>query len=468
MKSFVNNNYTSPTGDPFADVGGLVIEYLFEKKPDKSIIDLIEEVTNIYVNHWDNNLHTFFLNSTITHNSCKGEKGIQKTLNYYKGLFDEDAGVNGFCRITGQKGKVFSAGRDNHIMSGSATLINFHHGFESGIFLSKEALIRVFFVPLGIQLLGDKNALLTSNNEAVTRFFVRKNVDDNIRDLASGISKSVQKSDFNNPVNALFDYALQCLENIKTITYDAESGTSKLTGTALNLYHFTNFSASVTINLHTLPAIIFNFYGYCILKHKKQWQNFIFRYYSNSKFKNGSFDEHSDVWKNNKEEFGYQSFRIWKNIIFENLINDKSILKYFLQHSKTHQLNFNIIEIYQINIQNMDKKTLIKIKEISDFIVNGRSDDEIKKSMTLLNKAKSNHELRYFLLKLAGKNYLEGNEKPLFSLEEYVEYLFPDGVSWREIRDLLLIAIYQKLHETNKAFEIELLENELVNQLNEN
>ena len=63
---------TRPTGDPFADVGGYVTGYLQEKRAGKSIIELIEEVTIIYVNYWDNNLHSFFLNSTITHNSNKG------------------------------------------------------------------------------------------------------------------------------------------------------------------------------------------------------------------------------------------------------------------------------------------------------------------------------------------------------------------------------------------------------------
>jgi CRISPR-associated protein Cst1 len=108
----------------------------------------------------------------------------------------------------------------------------------------------------------------------------------------------------------------------------------------------------------------------------------------------------------------------------------------------------------------MDKRTLNKIKELADFIVNDRRDDEIKKSITRLNGSKSSNGLRYFLLKLADKNYKDGNKKPLFSLDEYVDYLFPDGTYWNEIRDLLLIAIYQKLHETNKKVEVELIENE--------
>jgi CRISPR-associated protein Cst1 len=229
------NWLTQPTGDPFTDIGGLVIEYLQEKSPEKSIIHLIEEAANIYVHKWENNLHSFFLNSTITHNSNKGQKGYDKTIAYYKNLINGTGGLDGYCRITGQKTKVYSAARDNHIMSGSATLINFHHGFESGLQLSKEALIRIFFVPLGVEQLGDKVAALISNNISITRFFVRKNVDENFRALGNNISKSILRSDFSNPVNAIFDYARQCIDGVKTATYDEENEISHTKGVTLNL-----------------------------------------------------------------------------------------------------------------------------------------------------------------------------------------------------------------------------------------
>lgn len=461
---FIDRNwFIDPTGDPFADIGGFVIEYYQEKRPGKTILELIEEVTSIYVKRWENNLHSFFLNSTITHNSNKGQKGIDNTLAFYKGLLQGKNSVEGYCRITGQKGQVFSGGRDNHIMSGSGTLINFHHGFESGIMLSKEVLIRMLFVPLGVEQLGDKVALLTSNNEEITRYFVRRNVDNNLKDIASGISKSVLKSDFSNPTNALFDYVNQCIMNVRSVTYDQETGKSITKGVVLNLFHFTNFGAKPAIDLYTLPADIFSFYTTCFtnFKYKKDWQNFVFRFYRSSKFKNAEFDETSVNWYNAKEVVNYPVFKLWRNNVFEYLLKGKSLLPLFLRYSKDYSLNFNIVELYQISIRNMERETLSKIKELADFIVNDRSDDEIKKVMTRLNKAKNNNELRIFLIKLLDENYKKGNANPLFSIEEYTEYLFPDGSYWREIRDLLIIAIYQKLHEIDKRVELELAEDEI-------
>jgi CRISPR-associated protein Cst1 len=475
IKELVNHQKISlePTGDPFVDTGAMVIKYLQERNPDKSIIQLIEMATDIYVKHWDNNLHTFFLNSSITHNSNKGQKGIDKTIALYKNFLngkdvDGKKAEEGFCRITGKFGKIFNGARDNHIMSGSGTLINFHHGFETGIKLSKEALISIFFLPLGVEQLGDKVAVLSSNNDIVSKFFIKRNIENNLKDVASGISNAIQRSEFSNPTNALFDYITQCIESIKIATYDEESETSNTKGVTLNLFHFTNFGASPTISLYTLPATVFGFYAHCYTKYKTDWLNFIFHYYSSSKFKNATFNSNNNTWTNSKEEVDFTAFKVWKNQVYEMLIKGHPLHKLFLKHSQKHRLNFKIIEIYQINIQNMDKKTLSKIKDLANFIVDERSDDEIKKSMTRLNGAKSSHELRYILLKFLGKNYNESKVSPLFTLEDYTEYLFPDGSNWKEMRDLVLIAIYQKLHDVNKKVEVELIENELDNQLNEN
>lgn len=453
---------THPTGDPFADIGGFVLEYLKEKRSGKSIMNLIEEVTNIYVYKWNSNLHSFFLNSTITHNSNKGQKGIDKTISYYRSLLNGENSAEGYCRITGQKGKVFSGARDNHIMSGSATLINFHHGFESGIQLSKEALIRIFFVPLGVEQLGDKVAALISNNEVVTRYFVRKNVDNNLITLGSNVSKSILRSDFSNPANAIFDYASQCIENITTATYDEENGKNNTHGVSLNLYHFTNFGASPTINLLTLPSTVFAFYAYCLIKHKIDWQNFILRQYASSKFKNATYDTNSKAWHIDKEKVAYSSYKTWNNRVYDAMLNGNTNLvrRAFLRHSKEHVFNFDIVEKYQTNIQHMDKRTLSKIKELADFIIADSSDDEITKSVTAINQQKSSSELRRFLLRLVANYNRKHNDnpKPLITIEEYADYLFPDGIYWNEIRDLLLIAIYQKLHELNKKVDIELAE----------
>jgi len=50
-------------------------------------------------------------------------------------------------------------------------------------------------------------------------------------------------------------------------------------------------------------------------------------------------------------------------------------------------------------------------------------------------------------------NYVAMNENPIVTVDDYVNYLFPDGSYWAEIRDILLIAIYQELHERDLISE---------------
>ncbi len=263
---------------------------------------------------------------------------------------------------------------------------------------------------------------------------------------------------FNNPSNALFAFADKCLRDIpKAVDYDEENEDFiSRKDTYLNLLHFTNFGASPEIQLFALPATVFRFYATCQqIKYRKEWQKFVYSNYKSSKYKDARFNESNEQWESKKENLAYDSYRTWRNIIYEKLLNNQSILVQFLYWSIKHPFPFNLIETYQIHLRNMDKRTIQKIKDLSEFIVTGRGDDVIKRSVTKLNGMKTGQDLRQFLLKLIAENHNQQTGKLLISLEEYVEYLFPDGTFWREIRDLLLIAIYQKLHENNVKVEVE-------------
>lgn len=444
------NLFTKPTGDPFIDVGGFVIQHLGERFPNKNIFELIEYATNVYVKQWGGKLHTYFLNSSITQPAFNTEKKIAETLKYYRGMIEEtntDFKI-GYCRIVGSETKLYVAGRSNHMMSASGAFINFHSAYESGLYLSKEALIRTFFVPLGVCFVGDKIALLQSNFDTVSYFLVAKNVDENLKNITSGIGEGTLKSEFGIVSNALFGYADYCLSNL-AIAVDDNDDSIALKDVQLNMYHFTNFGASPDIELHTFSNLLFKFYAHCKKHYSKEWDAFINQHYKYSKFKDAQFDEQSQEWYNKKERLSYLDYKVWNNQILNKLIKNTSIISHLCTWSKKHKFSFNIVEIYCINILKMEKYTIQKIKELADFILNDKSDDQIKKSVVRLNGLKSSGEFRGYLIKLIKDNYEAKNPNPLITLEDYVLYLFPDGTFWKDTRDLLLIAIYQKLHESN-------------------
>lgn len=535
---------TRPTGDPFADAGGFAIEYLSEKFPEKDILELIDDITKIYVRKWGGQLNAYFLNSTITQPAFRGRQEII-TKNYFNALVNDETiglgsailqflsktncwkittqlGESHFCRLTGRSTKVYSSGRDNYILSGSGTFINFHHYFDSGIFVSKEIIIRMFFVPFCTIFLNNKVALIHSHNKDISKFFVEENCKQNLSDIGKGIGKRPLLSDFKNPTNLVFEYLKHFVTEIhmKTIARDS----------AFTLYYFSNLGNSPEIELFSIPLKVFKFYGTCLsIKFKDHWMQFInahYKKYQNYKslYLEGSArykEKAKEVYTLEKESYSYlyqnkiggfnlgslypvdssqsekvmlDSFEVerwkktsdfkklseseeyknslgkqmnlkklqdieieyslshvnrsWSNIIFERLINDKPLVPYFLRWSRKHLFNFEIVSIYQQNIIGMKKETIIKIKELAAFLVREEDADKIKKRIKALDGAKNASVLRRFILKdVVAANYVAMNENPIVTVDDYVNYLFPDGSYWAEIRDILLIAIYQELHE---------------------
>jgi len=441
---------TKPTGDPFADAGGFAIEYLSEKFPEKDILELIKYVTvDNYISTWKGKLHSYYHGSKITNPSIKTEGAkIEGTMKMFEAIIGEgEESEVGFCRISGRESKLYSLGRESMMLSGSGGFINFHHYFDDGLKMSKEIVIRMFFMPLATILLQGKIALLYSNNLDVTRFWVRENCSKNF----SRIGKPVQteeeagalKSEFTKIPNSLFAFVDKLLSSNSEIKKD----------TSLTLYHCSNFITKSELQIYLLPAKVFLFYRTCLQpKYKDDWIKFVQAHYIDGQHKGAKYNIETEKYEiiksKNSDAIGLEDYKQWFNWIYNKLLNGDNIRPELLRWSKKHPFKFEIVSIYQQNIIGMKKETIDKIKELATFFVRDEDADKIKKRINGLNGAKNASELRRFLLKHAVvPNFIEEKENPIVSIEDYVNYLFPDGSYWAEIRDLLLIAIYQELHE---------------------
>ncbi|OFY44294.1 MAG: type I-B CRISPR-associated protein Cas8b1/Cst1 [Bacteroidetes bacterium GWF2_40_14] len=462
---------TRPTGDPFADAGGFAIEYLSEKFPEKDILELIDYITKIYVEKWSGKLNAFFLNSKITQPAFQGSRKTEETLKYFDALINEtEPSEVGYCRFTGRETKLFFGGRDNSIMTGSGTLINFHHFFQKGISLSKEALIRIHFVPFACQQLQGRISLMQSSDQKLSNLFVTFTVEKNLHEIGIGLSEGVAKSDFNKPANAIFDFIDYTLSQLQ----DFREATAL---PSLTLYLFTNFGASPEIQIYQLPEKVFLFYRTCLHpKFREDWQKFVLSHYFDGQHKGAKYNLQTEKFELAKsketETTDKNEYRQWFNQIYHKLLVDENIRPEILRWSRQHPFNFEIVSIYQNNIIGMKKETINKIKELAAFLVREEDAGKIKKRIKALDGAKNAAVLRRFILKdIVVANYLANSEKPIVSIDDYVNYLFPDGSYWAEIRDLLLIAIYQELHERNlisEELKIELestVEDEDINKL---
>ncbi len=467
----MNNNLKERTGDPFTDTGGYVIQFFQnqEKWKDKPILDLIEYMAGIYVNHWGAGINALFLNSTVTQASFKGDKKIAETVKYFRSLLDGTAPFEmGYCRISGQFTQLFKGGRENYMMSGSGAFINFHHSFEEGIRLSKEVLIRLFFVPFGVRQIGGMVGVITSNLELITQKYVEENCQKNIAELGSGMGTGVLKHDISNPTNAIFDFAGKWIREIPDLcNKDADDFPIPKEQTTINLFHFTNFAAAPDIQLLTLPADVFHFYTFCQgLKVRKEWNQFVRAHHRHSKYSKAKFNLETENWESGKETLTYDDYKNWRNGILDRLLAGKPITRLFAQWAHRHHINFIIISKYLTTIRNMDKRTVEKILFLADYVV-GHDPDYISKTVKSLDGCRNAFSLRRAITKWNGDNAKAGNE-PLVRVEEYVNYLFSDSSNWSEIRDVLLIAIYEKSYDKKIRLEVELSEEETINSELEN
>lgn len=446
-RKYQNVNYDklwSPSGDVFADAGGYALKYLSEKFPEKDILELIEYATEIYVKKWNSKLNPFFLNSPITQPAFKGDKKITENIKYFASLVNESAeGIDGYCRILGIKTKIYPAGRNNSVLSGSGTFANYHHSFEDGMMLSKEALIRYFFLPLSTQMLCGRLCVIGSSNNHISECFAANCCDGNNANIAHNISEGILSNPAKNPSTAIFRFIDELL-----LKYSGDNSSY-----FINLYHFTNFGAKPELQIYSLPFEAYDFYRETQKSlYKEDWQKFVSSYYRKpSNFKTAVYDSDSSIFKvtEKMEErvVGETEFKYWTNTIYQNLINHTSILPQILKWSVNNIFNINLVKCYLYNIIKMKKETINKIVILADFVVNNTQESDMKKVLTKLNSIKSSVLLRRFLLKIVERNFIKGNPEPIITVEEYTDYLFPEDNCWKEIRDVLLIAIYQRLHE---------------------
>lgn len=454
-KTYTNIDYDvllSPTGEPFVDSGGYALKTLSGYYPELDILELIMLATKIYVDNWDAKINPFFLNSKITQPAFKAEKKKEETKAYFLGLLEETLPYTiGYCRVTGKKTKLFPAGRDNSVLSGSGTFVNFHNSFDTGIMLSKEALIRYHFLPLGSELLQGRISVINSNHQTTSELYAKDCCDRILYDIGQNMSQGLLKNESRSPGTAIFRF----LDKILIHYANNDTNTEYIT-----LYHFTNFGASPEVQIYTLPFQAFNFYRETRkIQYKADWNLFINHHYRSSDYKKVKYDDTLNCFTafDKKQEvcIKEEDFKFWRNVIYDKLLLGKSIISDIRKWSVYNHFNLDLLKCYLINIQNMKKETVNKINQIADFILSYNSELDMKKVLTKLNGVKNPYLLRRFILKVVEDNYKQKNEKPLVTVEDYVDYLFPDSNSWMETRDVLLISIYQKLHDRCLNVEIE-------------
>ena len=271
-----------------------------------------------------------------------------------------------------------------------------------------------------------KLLLLHSNSMKIMKCWAKRCIAEVNKQLATKNYSGCFNEQYANPTNALF-HIIQDL----ILSYDerwAEESAS------IRLYHFTNYNQGADLDIYDLPAPVFRFLAY-IRPHPRyrDWLKVIRKGY------------YKDVA--GKKEGEYRNYR---NSVYQALLDGKTIVRYFLDNKLKRAIgDWSLLSYYLKEVRNMDERRIETIRKLGDEVAElVKTSPNGKKRLGQIERAESYASLRNVFLRLMKDRVALRGGTPLFTYEDYVEALFPEGaMNWRETQDLLLFRLYEILHE---------------------
>ena len=430
--------YEKLMGNPFVDAGvSGICEWLGHSvQPEQiSTVDLEQVVDDIapmmQTNVGWGNLHGIFPNSVLTNPAFHKRNRVELLKQECKQYLDTMCELNeaGDCMGCGRREANMSLSKTNVPLTGSGTLRNFFPTFADGAGYCSACAFAIQLSPLAFVRTGGKFLTLHSNSWRALRSWARVCIGDIRQQQLRRDMTGCYNPGYANPRNGLFYMAREMVQYQEMRTDE---------NVTMQFYCFTNYNQGPELEIFYMPAPLFRFLRIVYQsEYKAEWQKIVQSSYVVN-------------WDKVKSENDYKN-RI--NRVYENLLQDRSILSSFLYRNRRRvRGNWELLSLYLKEVKMMEQTQLDKIKQVGDLIA-----DCIKKSgrdrrLSQLERAKSYGECRNILRYVIRDRIQQGASEPLFSIDDYMEHLFPASDSftatpWRETRDLLLFRIYETLHE---------------------
>lgn len=434
--------YEKLMGNPFVDAGICAICEWNERgvNPEQITTVELEKVIDAVAPRMQtaagwSNLYGIFPNSVLTNAAYGKRNRVELLKNLCKGYLDgilelEDTGD---CMGCGRRAANTWLSKANVPLTGSGPLRNFYPAFAEGAGYCSACALAIQLSPLAFVASGGRFLILHSNSWSALRSWVRICIRD-IRE--QGLRKEITgcyNPGYANPRNGLFYMAgemaqfqdMRVSENI-----------------AMQVYCFTNYNQGPDLEIFSLSAPVFRF----------------LRYAYQSEFKGAWYkiarSGYRVNWDKVKSKEDYKNRTNW---VYENLLADRSIRGSFLNRRKRRSRgNWELLSLYLREVRTMKETKLDKIKKVGDCIAESIRLSESDKRLKQLERAKNYAEFRKILRYLIRDRIQRGAGEPLFSIDDYMEHLFPanddfPATPWRETCDLLLFRVYEQLHNWLQA-----------------
>ncbi len=460
-------DFSTPVGEPMVEIGRLGLVEFCKKEKFDSTKELKQEVAklfNIYTFKTSGRIgQVFSSNSKFTHNSTGKNlnERLRQALELYDGLIKES--YNGYCLSCGKKDNLCSVSKTIFPLTTGNSNANFTSNFSNKFLMCKECMTSLFFAPINMQKTTGRMGFMISNNEEINRFWSEENIEEFNANIVKNMDSLVDSK-----INIFENFVYSMIEELQE---------DELFGD-ITFYLISNIDIDSNIEMIHISEKNMRFINHVAPKFFKskltttardEWNNLIFKY--SSKDAQGKYrvrtepkkalDKKLKILVDAKNSSGqpikekikfeedviekknYKSTMKYFNPLISNFIQNKSLLGIF----KRSHTSWHLTEIYLKEILEMREERLVALKKVADNLqaLNKNDDKEfIRKVVFPIERTKSQSELRTKLREFMRK-LLIISDKPLFTAEEMVLQILPNGESWYETKDILLIAIYEKL-----------------------
>jgi CRISPR-associated protein Cst1 len=428
-------------GDPFVEIGILAIELITKKNFETCTTQDLQRAADTLIEifltpAWKKELISIFPNSTYIQTS-RGynhrERSREFLYSLIEGISPSSESKTYCCFCGAQAYEKMRFYKTQIPLIGSGKFANYFPSFQNGLNICAKCALAIQFAPLLCYKAGGKPCLISSNNRELLREF-GKDICKTIKTrLASGEYNSQENSGlfdekFKSPQNALFHLAYKFGRE-----YCARGICSN--NESIVLYHIDNYNQGPAgVRIYSLPSNIFKFVSFMMNSpdYRSAWFSLLARYYPKS----------TDV----------EDLPIWKtkiNPIHTYLLEGKNILWAFKDdRTRTVTMPWPVVEGYMRSVRLMNQQRIEKIREFSDKIATSIRES---KKFSRVHDIANARDLPSFRnqLNLIVKDWQKlGKGDPIITFDDYIRILIPgDYRGWTEVRDLIVIRLYEKLHD---------------------
>lgn len=422
-------SYFTWTGNPWVDAGvSTMLSWRKKNTPEEltkhDAEKMAEELLDLYLTEaWKKSLFSIFPNNPVTNPSVKNKRTkLRMLFDELIGGF-ESLGETGNCIACGRRDCRIQRNRRDIPLTGYSG--SHYFSFKTdGVDYCSVCSFAVQCAPLVLYRCGNL-ALVHSNSLKVLHYWAKKCTENVRRQILMKKYTGCFNEEFKNPLNALFHITQDLI-----LQYDERWTDENAT---IRIYYFTNYNQGADLVLYDLPTPVFRFLAY-VRRHERfsDWLRIVrkgYRYRIEA-----------------REEAEYKNY---PNEVYQRLLSHESIVRYFLDHENKQALgDWNLLSLYLKEVRKMDPKRVDTIRRVADDIAElVKTSANPKKRLSQLEMADNYGWFRNVLFRFMKEHLAAGNQEPLFTLEEYIDQLFPDGaLGWKETQDLILFRLYEKLH----------------------